>query len=80
MLTGSTSRPAPSRTSQGNTGAGPQATAPIRGSRARPCGSRIDYQRRRDLIAPETITMNRWQELCLAAAAHPGEARRHKDA
>jgi hypothetical protein len=22
----------------------------------------------------------RWQELCLAAAAHPGEARRHKDA
>jgi DNA-binding transcriptional ArsR family regulator len=43
-------------------------------------GSPIDYQRRRDLITAETITVDRWRQLCLAAAAHPGEARRHKDA
>lgn len=43
-------------------------------------GSPIDYQRRRDLIPPETITADQWRELCLDAAAHPGEARRHRDA
>jgi hypothetical protein len=43
-------------------------------------GSRIDYQRRRDLIPAETITAIAWRELCLAAAAHPGQARRHRDA
>src|SRR6266702_743764 len=36
LLTGSTSRPAPSRTSHGNPGPGPPTTSPIRGSRARP--------------------------------------------
>jgi hypothetical protein len=44
------------------------------------CGSPIDYQRRRDLIPAETITADRWRELCYSAAAHPGEARRHRDA
>jgi hypothetical protein len=42
--------------------------------------SPIDYQRRRDLIPAETISTGDWRELCLAAAAHPGEARRHGDA
>jgi hypothetical protein len=42
--------------------------------------SPVDYQRRRDLIPTETITVEQWRELCLAAAAHPGEARRHEDA
>ena len=44
------------------------------------CGSRIDYQRRRDLIPAETITTGQWGDLCYGAAAHPGEARRHRDA
>ena len=44
------------------------------------CGSPIDYQRRRDLIPAETITAGQWRELCYGAAAHPGEARRHRDA
>jgi DNA-binding transcriptional ArsR family regulator len=44
------------------------------------CGSRIDYQRRRDLIPAETITAGQWHDLCYDAAAHPGEARRHRDA
>ena len=44
------------------------------------CGSRIDYQRRRDLIPAETITTGQWRDLCYGAAAHPGEARRHRDA
>jgi hypothetical protein len=43
-------------------------------------GSPIDYQRRRDVIAAETITEEQWQELCGDAAAHPGRARRHRDA
>ena len=43
-------------------------------------GSRIDYQRRRDLIPAETITAGQWRQLCYGAAAHPGEARRHRDA
>ena len=43
-------------------------------------GSRIDYQRRRDLIPAETITAGQWRDLCYLAAAHPGEARRHRDA
>ena len=43
-------------------------------------GSPIDYQRRRDLIATETITADQWRELCIGATAHPGEARRCKDA
>jgi TniQ len=44
------------------------------------CGSPIDYQRRRDIIPAETITTSRWRDLCLSAAAHPGESRRHRDA
>jgi DNA-binding transcriptional ArsR family regulator len=44
------------------------------------CGSPIDYQRRRDLIPAATITMSQWRDLCYGAAAHPGEARRHRDA
>ena len=44
------------------------------------CGSPIDYQRRRDLIPAETITTGQWRDLCYGAAAHPGEARRHRDA
>jgi hypothetical protein len=44
------------------------------------CGSPIDYQRRRDLVPAETITAGQWRELCFGAAAHPGEARRHRDA
>jgi len=43
-------------------------------------GSPIDYQRRRDLIPAETITTGQWRQLCYGAAAHPGEARRHRDA
>jgi hypothetical protein len=43
-------------------------------------GSPIDYQRRRDIVPTETITMSRWRELCFSAAAHPGKARRHRDA
>jgi DNA-binding transcriptional ArsR family regulator len=43
-------------------------------------GSRIDYQRRRDLIPAETITAGQWHDLCYGAAAHPGEGRRHLDA
>ena len=43
-------------------------------------GSPIDYQRRRDLIPAETITAGQWRDLCFGAAAHPGEARRHRDA
>jgi DNA-binding transcriptional ArsR family regulator len=43
-------------------------------------GSRIDYQRRRDLIPAETITAGQWRDLCYGAAAHPGETRRHRDA
>jgi DNA-binding transcriptional ArsR family regulator len=43
-------------------------------------GSPIDYQRRRDLIPAETITACQWRDLCYGAAAHPGEARRHRDA
>ena len=44
------------------------------------CGSPIDYQRRRDLIPAGTITARQWRDLCYGAAAHPGEARRHRDA
>ena len=44
------------------------------------CGSPIDYQRRRDLIPAGTITAGQWRDLCYGAAAHPGEARRHRDA
>jgi hypothetical protein len=44
------------------------------------CGSPIDYQRRRDVIPAETITIDQRRELCFSAAAHPGEARRHRDA
>jgi hypothetical protein len=44
------------------------------------CGSPIDYQRRRDLIPVQAITPGRWREMCLTAGAHPGEARRHRDA
>ena len=43
-------------------------------------GSPIDYQHRRDLIPAGTITMSQWRDLCYGAAAHPGEARRHRDA
>ena len=43
-------------------------------------GSPIDYQRRRDLIPAGTITAGQWRDLCYGAAAHPGEARRHRDA
>ena len=43
-------------------------------------GSPIDYQRRRDLIPAETITAGQWRQLCYGATAHPGEARRHRDA
>jgi DNA-binding transcriptional ArsR family regulator len=43
-------------------------------------GSPIDYQRRRDLIPAETITASQWRQLCYGAAAHPGEARRHRHA
>jgi len=43
-------------------------------------GSPIDYQRRRDLIPAETITTSQWRDLCFSVAAHPGEARRHRDA
>jgi DNA-binding transcriptional ArsR family regulator len=43
-------------------------------------GSPIDYQRRRDLIPAGTITMSQWRDLCYRAVAHPGEARRHRDA
>ena len=43
-------------------------------------GSPIDYQRRRDLIPASTITAGQWRDLCYSAAAHPGEARRHRDA
>ncbi|HEX9354502.1 MAG TPA: TniQ family protein [Streptosporangiaceae bacterium] len=44
------------------------------------CGSLIDYQRRRDTISPEMIIPGEWQDLCLEAGAHPGEARRLLDA
>ena len=44
------------------------------------CGSPIDYQRRRDLVPAGTITAGQWRDLCYGAAAHPGEARRHRDA
>ncbi len=44
------------------------------------CGSPVDYQRRRDLIPAQALTLDQWRELCLNAAAHPGEARRHRDA
>ena len=44
------------------------------------CGSPIDYQRRRDLIPAGTITTSQWRDLCYDVAAHPGEARRHRDA
>src|ERR1017187_5568577 len=44
------------------------------------CGSPIDYQHRRDLIPAATITMSQRRDLCYGAAAHPGEARRHRDA
>jgi DNA-binding transcriptional ArsR family regulator len=43
-------------------------------------GSRIDYQRRRDLIPVSTITAGQWRDLCYGAVAHPGEARRHQHA
>ena len=43
-------------------------------------GSPIDYQRRRDLIPAGTITAGQWSQLCYGAAAHPGEARGHRDA
>ena len=43
-------------------------------------GSPIDYQRRRDLIPADTITAGQWRDLCYGAAAHPGEAHRHRDA
>ncbi len=43
-------------------------------------GSPIDCQRRRDLIPAGTITAGQWRQLCYGAAAHPGEARRHRDA
>ena len=43
-------------------------------------GSPIDYQRRRDLIPASTITAGQWRQLCYGATAHPGEARRHRDA
>ena len=43
-------------------------------------GSPIDYQRRRDRIPAGTITAGQWRQLCYGAAAHPGEARRHRDA
>jgi len=43
-------------------------------------GSPIDYQRRRDLIPAQAITLDQWRELCLGADVHPGEARRHRDA
>ena len=43
-------------------------------------GSPIDYQRRRDRIPADTITAGQWRQLCYGAAAHPGEARRHRDA
>ena len=43
-------------------------------------GSPIDYQRRRDLIPAGTISAGQWRQLCYGAAAHPGEARRHRDA
>jgi DNA-binding transcriptional ArsR family regulator len=43
-------------------------------------GSPIDYQRRRDLIPAGTITASQWHDLCYGAAAHPGQARRHRDA
>ena len=44
------------------------------------CGSPVDYQRRRDLIPAQPISLDQWRELCLNASAHPGEARRHRDA
>jgi hypothetical protein len=44
------------------------------------CGSAIDYQHRRDTIAPEMITKDQWQDLSYQAGAHPGEARRLLDA
>ncbi len=31
-------------------------------------------------IPAETITAGQWRDLCFGAAAHPGEARRHRDA
>jgi hypothetical protein len=43
-------------------------------------GSPIDYQRRREAIAPEMITTGQWQDLCYRAGAHPGQARRLLDA
>jgi DNA-binding transcriptional ArsR family regulator len=43
-------------------------------------GSPINYQRRRDLIPAETVTTSQWRDLCYGVAAHPGEARRHRDA
>jgi len=40
------------------------------------CGSPIDYQRRRDVIPAETITMGRWRDLCFSAACDvPGTQR-----
>lgn len=39
-------------------------------------GSPVDYQRRREAIAPDMITPGQWEELCYQASAHPGEDRR----
>src|SRR6266568_9218378 len=40
------------------------------------CGSPVDYQRRREAIAPDMITPGQWRELCYQASAHPGGGRR----
>jgi hypothetical protein len=43
-------------------------------------GSPIDYHHRRAAIGPDPISQADWQELCYQAGAHPGEARRLRDA
>jgi hypothetical protein len=43
-------------------------------------GSPINYQRRRDTIGTDLITVEQWQQLCYTTMAHPGIGRGHLDA
>ena len=44
------------------------------------CGSRIDYQRRRDLIPAETITTGQWRDLALRRRGAPRRSTPDRDA
>lgn len=43
-------------------------------------GSPINYERRRTLITPETLTDEQWRRICRATRTHPGLGRRFLDA